>query len=170
MAGDELVNSLLEMIRILNKGIAMERHARDFYAGAARRTESVAGKKMFEWLAAFEVGHKTRLEAKREELLRHPELRGVDIPALGDFDVSEAYTGKDISPGVSDTEVLKIALENEKRAYSFFQKKLTFADDPQLEEMFRQMAGEEEKHMKIIEEQIKHLRLNHIWADLEDLE
>ncbi len=163
----DLKESLIKVVRLLDKGIAMEMHARDFYAAAARKTGSPQGRKLFEWLAQFEVGHKARLEGKRKEILSHPALKGVETKEVGDYDVSEADESVALPSNPTDIDILKIALENERRAYAFYQKKITFSTDALLKEMFNTMAREEERHIKILSDQRKHLEVNRIWGDLQ---
>ncbi len=170
MENEELKQSLINVVRLLEKGISMERHARDFYARAARKTKSEQGKRMFEWLAQFEVGHKARLEAKKQEILNHPALKGAEIPKLGEYEVSETGSSMELSGEPTDTEILKIAIENEKRAYSFFQKKITHTDDELLLGMFETMAREEEKHWKILQDQLNHLQIDHVWGTLDEID
>ncbi len=170
MDSGNIKESLLQVIRMLDKGIAMERNARNFYAAAARKSGSETGRRMFEWLAQFEIGHKARLEARREEILTHPALKGVDIPALGDYEVSETNEAIEMLDSYSDADILAIAIENEKRAYSFYQKKITYSDDLILLQMLETMAGEEDKHIKILTEQLNNIKLNQMWGEMEDLE
>jgi rubrerythrin len=148
----------------------MERNARDFYARAARHSKTKQGKRMFDWLAQFEVGHKTRLESKKQEILQHPALEGVDVPKLDDYQVSEASGTIVLSDDPTDIEILKIAIENEKRAYSFFQKKITFTEDTLLLRMFETMAREEEKHWKILQDQLDRLQMDNIWGTMDEIE
>ena len=170
MATDDIGKTLLKIVRILDKGIIMERNARDFYAGASRRTKNRKAKKMFDWLAQFEVGHKARLEAKRKQILSHKSLKGIKPTAVEEYKVSEADPWVKIPEGISEIEILKLALKNEKKAYSFFQKKITFSEDETLKVFFTQLAEEEEKHCRIIEDQLRHLKMNHIWQDFEEFE
>ncbi len=167
---DNLTDTLVKIIRTLDKGIIMERNARNFYAAAARVTKSDEGRKLFEWLANFEVGHKHRLEAKREEILHHPALEGVEIQALGEYKVSEADWNPNLSDNSSDQEILKLALENEKRAYTFFQKKITIAQDELMKQLFETLAREEEKHMEILNEQLKSITMKDRWVTFEEIE
>jgi len=170
MQSDELRKSLLKIIRLLDKGIAMERHARDFYAAAARKSDTPQGKKMFEWLAQFEAGHKARLEAKRNDFLQHAALEGVSTPELEDYDVSEADASVKLLENATDMDVLKLGIENELRAYAFYEKKYTYATDESLRAMFDTMAREEDKHIRILREQLEHLELNRVWAEMDEVE
>ena len=170
MASDDLRETLLQMVKVLEKGIAMEMNASEFYAAAAKRTDSPQGKMMFEWLSQFEMGHKARLEAKKRDLLAHESLRGVKPPELGVYDVSEAHEPPYLPENPTDVDVLKAAIGNEKKAYAFYQRKLTYSGDPSLKAMFDTMAREEEKHIKILREQLGHLEVNRMWREMENLE
>jgi len=169
MEREELKESLMKVLRLLDKGIAMERHARDFYAKAARTTKSPEGKKLYEWLSRFEVGHKHRLEAKASEIRGHKALEGVDIPPLGEFKVSEAVWPEEFSDQPSDIEILKMAIENEKRAYGFYERKITFSDDALLLEMLETLTREEERHIKILTDQLQSLAHDHIWGAIDEI-
>jgi len=170
MEREELKESLLKVLRLLDKGIAMERNARDFYALAARKTKSPDGKKLYDWLANFEIGHKKRLEAKAKQIMKHKALKGVEVPPLGEFDVSEA-SWKDAFPeNPTDSDILKMAIGNEKRGYSFYQKKITFTEDEVLLRMLQTLAGEEERHIQILTEQLKALKENRIWLTMDEIE
>jgi rubrerythrin len=170
MGSDEVRESLLKIVRLLDKGIAMETHARDFYAAAARRSEAPQGKRMFEWLAQFEAGHKARLEAKRNDFAEHAALAGVRTPVLEDYDVSEADESVKLPENATDMDVLKLGIDNELRAYAFYEKKYTYATDESLRAMLDTMARDEDKHIKILREQLEHLELNRVWAEMDKLE
>jgi len=170
MTSDDVRDSILKVVRTLDKGIIMERNARDFYTRAARIAVNPKAKKLFEWLARFEISHKARLESKKKEFLSHDSLKGIDLPGLDNYEVSEADPWVTIPEDISEIEILKLALVNEKKAYSFFQKKITFAPDPTIKALFGQLAKEEEKHCQIIEDQLKHIKLNNLWGDIEEWE
>jgi rubrerythrin len=170
MVQDDARKSILAMIRVLDKGIAMEHNARGFYLESARACKSRLGKRMLRWLASFEVGHEARLKAKRDELLMHSAMSGVDVETLGRYTVSEASDSRKLPDQASETEILKMAIENEKRAYSFFRRKITLTADPSIEALFAGMALEEERHIKILRDQLDHYKINQLWKDFEEFE
>jgi len=167
MADDDLQKGILDLIKILDKGISMERNAQIFYSNAARATKAPQGKKMYEWLVNFEKNHESNLMAKRKELLQHPAIRGATPPALDVSTISEAIASTDLPPEPSDVDVLRVAIENEKKAYSFYTRKLTHAADEHLKTMFQTMAREEDKHIRILSEMRRRLQIEGIWSDLE---
>jgi rubrerythrin len=170
MSQDELRESLLEMIKTLDKAISMEKHARDFYAEAARKTDSEQGKKMFNWLAQFESGHKARLESKRNDFASHSALAGTELPGLGEYGVSETGGPIKMPEDATDLQILKIAIENEMKAYSYYQRKLTHARDESVKAILKKLAGDEEKHMQILRDQAGHIEVNRMWTEMEELD
>ncbi len=169
MTPDNMKDRILELIKIIDKAIMMEHNAQAFYRTASRNTQSPEGKKMFEWLVGFEANHEAKLQAKRDELLTLPPMEGVAPPPLDeDFLLSEASQGTKLPPKPSDVDVLKLAIEGEQRAYSFYNRKFTHAADDHIKTMFQTMANEEERHIKILSEMRRHLQVEGIWMDLED--
>ena len=170
MAESETRKGILELIKVLDKGISMERNAQIFYGTAARNTKAQQGKRMYDWLVNFERNHETNLMAKRKELLQHPAMQGYPTPLLETSTLSEASQPDDLPPIPSDVDVLKVAIESEQKAYAFYSRKLTHAADEHLRTMFQTMAREEDKHIKILSEMRRRLQIEGIWSDLEAFE
>ena len=170
MADNDLQKGILDLIKVLDKGISMERNAQIFYGTAARNTKAPQGKKMYEWLVNFERNHESNLLAKRKELLQHPAMRSTPVPLLDISTLSEAATPDDLPPEPSDVDVLRVAIDGERKAYAFYNRKLTHAADEHLKTMFQTMAREEDKHIKILSEMRRRLQIDGIWSDLEAFE
>ncbi len=171
MSDDELRKGILELARILDKGIAMEHGAHIYYSMAAQRSPTVEGKKMFQWLADFELNHEDKLRRKKQELLEHPEMKGVSHPPLDkEYTLSEGGESIDLPPEPSETDILRLAIMNEKIAYAFYQRKLTHAADDSLRTMFETFAREEEKHIKILSELRQRLMIDGLWGDVDAFE
>jgi len=170
MTQDDVRESILDIIKTLDKAISMEKHARDFYADAARRTDSEQGKKMFNWLAQFESGHKSRLEAKRNDFTAHSSLKDADVSGPDEYDLSETGGPIKVPENPTDLDILKIGLENEMKAYSYYQRKMTHSADDSVRHLLDTLAKDEEKHMKILRDQIDHLEVNRMWTEMEELD
>lgn len=170
MAEEYTKEILLQLVRALSKAISMEQNAQKFYAEAAERTKSPEGEKMFNWLSQFEEAHERRLTTRKNDLLKHPLLAGESIPDLGTFNVSETKDQQDVAKIKTEIDVLKIALVNEHRAYSFYQKKLTLARDEPTRQLFEDLSRDEDKHMKILDDQLHSLKMNKLYKDLEDFQ
>ncbi len=168
MAEEYTKEILLQLVRALSKAVSMEQNAQKFYAEAAEKTKSPEGEKMFNWLSQFEESHEKRLTTRVNDLLKHPLLAGESIPDLGTFNVSETKD-LDVAKIKTEMDVLKIALENENRAYIFYQKKLTLARDEPTRQLFEDLSRDEEKHMKILDDQLHSLKMNKLYKDFEEL-
>ena len=158
------------MVKVLDKGIMMEHNAREFYLAAARNTKSKDGKILLDWLADFESGHEARLKAKKDDLLKHPVMRGVDLEPLKDYNVSETGGAIHLPIEPTETDIIKVALENEHKAYAFFQKKISFTEDPSIEALFREMAHEEDRHIQILNDQLQSLKIKKLWIDMKEFD
>lgn len=156
----------LNLIRILDNAILMERNASFFYINAAKRVKSDEGKKMFEWLANFESGHEARLISRRRDIFSHPAMEGIPhFPVEDQRGQSEARQTQ-ISDEPSDTEVLMVAIDNEKIAKTYYETEAEKISDKEMVTVFLNMAKDEERHIKILSEQLNHLQVERFWLDL----
>jgi rubrerythrin len=171
MNDEELKEGILELIKTLDKGIRMERNANRFYAAAASNSPTPEGKTIFNWLAEWEAGHAEKLSQKREQLLAHPSMKGVIPPPLDeDYQLSEAGWSVELPPKPSDIDILKMAMINERKAYAFFQRKLTRAAEEGLKTLWDTLAREEEKHIKILGDLRQRLMIDGLWGDIEAIQ
>jgi rubrerythrin len=158
--------TLLKLVRVIDKAIGMERNAQIFYRNAAQKVESVEGKKMFQWLASFESGHEARLMIRRKELFAHPSMEAIPQYAIDEVaELSEARP-IELPESPSDIDVLMIGIQNEVTAQSYYQLKAQYMSDDSLKNTFERMAQEEERHVRILSEQLKHLQVEEFWLDL----
>jgi rubrerythrin len=165
MQPENELDTILHLIRVIDKAIMSERNAVAFYRHAARKVESVEGKKMFEWLAAFEAGHESRLLTGRKDLFADPAMDGYQhFPVEDDHTAAEIHSAL-ISPEISEQQILMIALENEHEAAIFYQTSADTSPNPVIKHTFERMAREEERHIRILSEQIKHLEVERFWMD-----
>ena len=133
--------------------IVIEREAAERYSEFAERMADLgndAVAELFDRLAGFEAEH-------LETLLRRTD--GVELPAP----VAGAYKWLDTgAPETAARELifrlmtprhaLEIALAAEKRAQVFFETVLTTAGDPALRALAKEMAGEEQEHVRMVEQ------------------
>jgi len=168
---DELRNAILELIKVIDKAISMEHNAHIYYSMWSQKSPSAEGRKMFQWLASFEANHEDNLRRKREELLNHKAMKGISPPPMDEeYNISEAGRSGGLPPEPSETDVLKLAILNERKAYAFYQRKLTHAADDGLKTMFETFAKEEEKHIRILSEMRQRLQTDGLWGDIDAFE
>jgi rubrerythrin len=133
--------------------IVIEREAAERYSEFAERMADLgndAVAELFDRLAGFEAEH-------LESLLRRTD--GVELPAP----VAGAYKWLDAgAPETAARELifrlmtprhaLEIALAAEKRAQAFFEHVLVTAGDPALRALAKEMATEEQEHVRLVEQ------------------
>jgi len=137
--------------------IAIEREAAERYSEFAERmadlgNEAVA--ELFGRLAGFEAEH-------LETLLRRTDGVEVPEPAPAEYRWLDAA-----APETAARELLfrlmtphlalEIALAAEKRAQAFFEHVLMTAADPALRALAKEMAAEEQEHVRIVEQLLAH--------------
>ena len=59
-----------------------------------------------------------------------------------------------INENTTPIDALKIALEEEKKAYALYKRAAEIVTDQSAKKMFEHLAEEETKHIKLIEEEI----------------
>ena len=165
MEDAELREEIQKLIKVVDKAVMMERNAQIFYLQAARRVNAVEGKKMFEWLAQFEANHESRLMARRKDLFSHPTMAGVTTYPVEEGSLSEAKP-VNVPAEPSDTEVLMIAIENEQIAKAYYEAEAEHSVDEELKITLKRMAADEDRHTKILSEQLKHIQVDRFWMDL----
>jgi len=105
---------------------------------------------LFRKLEKYEAQHASEIDSR---------AAGMDLPALDpwDFKWGDAEAPELIDPLsmhylISPQMVLSQALEAERRAFDFFDALARAAKDAAIADMARRFAGEEQEHMRMIEE------------------
>jgi rubrerythrin len=132
--------------------IAIEREAAGRYAEFAERMGDLGNDalaELFDRLAGFEAEH-------LETLLRRTD--GVALPPMStreyqwlDAAAPETAARELIFRLMTPRHALEIALAGEKRAQAFFEGVLMSADDPALRALAKEMAAEEQEHVRMVE-------------------
>jgi len=160
----------VELMKVIDKAIAMERNTRSFYLNASGHVDSVEGKKVLRWLADFEKSHESRLKSRREMILADPVLAGIKIESSKiSTELSEAGLDPEIEEGLTDTEIVVRAMEFEKKAGDFYSRKASFAPEGPIRDLFLDLHKEEERHLKILEGQHQHLSVKRMWNNLDSI-
>ena len=133
--------------------IAIEREAAERYSEFAERmadlgNEAVA--ELFDRLAGFEAEHLATL-------LRRSEGVALPVPAAGEFRWADAAAPETAARELvfrlmTPRHALEIALAAEKRAQAFFEHVLVTAGDPALRALAKEMAAEEQEHVRLVEQ------------------
>jgi rubrerythrin len=137
--------------------IAIEQEAAERYAEFAERMADLgndAVAELFDRLAGFEAEH---LEALR----RRTAGVSLPVPPLAEYRWLDAAAPETAARELvyrlmTPRQALQIALSAERRAQAFFEQVMTTADDPALRALAREMAAEEQEHVRIVERLLGH--------------
>jgi len=133
--------------------IAIEREAAERYSEFARHmadlgNEAVA--ELFGRLAGFEAEHLDTL-LRRTDGVALPEPAAAGYRWL-DAGAPETAARELVFRLMTPRHALEIALAAEKRAQAFFEHVLMTAEDPALRGLAKEMAAEEQEHVRIVEQ------------------
>lgn len=136
---------------LLMAAMRAEAEAKKFYADAASKAGSQAGRGLFTELADFEQGHYDRLQ-------KIIEARGqgmkIDVPSAAQSMATKAEVEGEFEPNKDEViKVLTIGIEAEKKAQDKYLEIARMFDDPSSKAIFTALADEERKHQNILENQ-----------------
>ena len=135
---------------LLMDAMNAEAKAREFYADAAQKAASGAGKNLFNELADFEQGHYDRLKTFIEA--RQKGIK-IEAPPRHEMPAKSEVEG-DFEPNKDEiSRVLTIGIEAEKKAQAKYLEIAQMFDDAESKNIFNNMAEEERKHQNILEDQ-----------------
>ncbi len=147
----------------LAEAVKFESEGRDFYLRAADRSRDPLARAVFSALAEDEKEHIRRVREIYEELKSRPGwpeavamvarksgVRGVFEEAVGRLPAD--------APGDADAvSALKAAAEMERKGLGFYRDRLAKATCDAEAEFYRRLVGEEELHLRTIEEVLERL-------------
>lgn len=136
---------------LLMAAMNAEAEAKKFYADAAAKAGSRAGRDLFTELAEFEQGHYDRLRRIIEARAKGLKL---DAPATAQDLAGKAEVEGEFEPNKDEiTKVLTIGIEAEKKAQAKYLEIARMFDDEPSKAIFTALAEEERKHQNILENQ-----------------
>ncbi len=152
-------------MNVFEFAMQMEKDGEAFYREIAKKTKDAGLKKIFTTLADEEVVHyetfkklyeKTSAKAVESNILDKAKNIFVEIKAAGGINISEE------TPQI---EAYKKALEAEKDAYSFYEKKAEDVSDPDEKKILLTFAREERRHYRLIENVIEFVSRPEEWLE-----
>jgi rubrerythrin len=162
--GKEMPWSGREDMKAVRVAMEAEKDAYQAYSKAAKMTKNPRGKDMFQQLSEFEMNHYQRLKS----LLKSLEEKGEWILYEG---TSLKHKKIPLKPGkpqgqdqLTDLDALKIAIREEKKAQNYYRSMAELTRDPRGKDMYKQLAGEEELHEKLLNDQYYSLHNTGYWS------
>ncbi len=141
---------------LLVEAMNSEIEAETFYAKAAGKAQSEAGKKLFSELASFEHNHlervKTIIESRNKGTkmdipVAHPELPEIKPELEGEFEPNKDEI----------VELLTLGIKAEQEAQHRYKEIAEQLDDPEGKELFSSLAEDERRHHALLEAQYYHM-------------
>ena len=141
---------------LLNAAMNAEGKAQAFYMDASNKAQSQAGKKLFKELADFEGRHYERVKGIIDMRNQGNALEKAIAPDLMP-DVKSEIEGE-VEPNKDEiVDVLNIAIAAEKDAQSKYREIADIIEEPDGKAIFMNLAEEENKHQRILEDQFYHM-------------
>jgi len=153
---DDLKTEEMDM-DILDKAIEFEYKGHEFFKEKAAQAKTPAVKQILENLAQDEIEHAKFLEGLKSGETRtfNPSTSMRNIKSiLEESKVNEINFLED-EPDV--LEVLNAALELEARAANLYSKEALATQDPEIQDLLKQLEFEENSHHALIQNLIKYL-------------
>jgi rubrerythrin len=143
-------------VEILNKAIAFEEEGMRFFGERSQNASTRMERNVFRSLAKDEAGHKAYLIQLRDDL-----LRSNDIDSLQDdhhshraprqiFEEALASVDDPQSAEPEELEILRGAMEVEKRGFAMYSEAAHKVDSAKARELFLDLAAQEQNHHQLL--------------------
>lgn len=131
-----------------------EEEARYYYSKAAKYTDNLNIKELFERLAKEEENHKKVLEELKIDEISQ-KVEGITLPKIksDDIKVSMKY-----SPKMNPQELLEFAIEEEKKAFYLYTEMEEISESKKVKDLFRFLAMQEAYHKAKLEDELENLK------------
>jgi rubrerythrin len=153
-----------ETVKAVTLAVKREKEAYLFYTAAAQRTSSERGRDMFNQLAAFELNH----YKKMIHLYHSLKKSGRWVPYGGQEDIKASRHIREHQghkeADQDDIDALTMAIKKEEDAEALYRRMAEMTEDPTGKEMLERLAGEEEVHRRILNDQFYSLSNRGLWV------
>ena len=150
----------------IRDAIILEINGRKFFNHAAEVTHHPKGKKMFQHLAEEEVKHLEIFSKMFNEILGGSDWKKELIPddVSGEAPLVEKLKeSMKNEEGKGDVEALRIGMELERNAITFFQEAAAATDDPVAKKIFLEISEEEKFHFDLLQAQYDSVTGSGFW-------
>jgi len=151
-------------MNIFEFAMQKERDAENFYRDLAGKAKSPGLRKIFNMLADAEIRH--------FEVVRHMQESAPDVPPATILDDAvatfrEMRRNKDYDVGYEErqVEVYEKARAMEKESCDFYTQQAEETDDETSAEIFRQLAGQESMHYRLVDHLAEFVIRPRLWFE-----
>lgn len=161
-----------DILKVLQLAISLEKNGLFNYLQYARRCSTKSGKNKLITLALDECEHINILEKTAKTFTESNSfifipLKESEVPKLIPNLKSQ---GKNIESGekanITDSEILELAIEHEKKGLSFYQEKANETQNPELKKMYERLNYEEKKHLELLEAELDYINNSGFWMGI----
>ena len=131
---------------IIDFAIQKEQEAIDMYSMAAEMVRRSNVREMFMSLARQEEGHKRRLLE-----LQAGEDSFAHVEKMPDLKIADYSDSAEISPNMDYQDVLTVAMKREEKAYNLYSMLASNTTEPEVKNLFQNLAHEETRHKLALE-------------------
>jgi rubrerythrin len=141
----------------LDLAISIEEEAQERYdhfvrqVGGGRYAGDAAD--MFRTMAGYEARHREELARRRRELFGDAPPT-VTADQLDDVEAPDRGRPRVFMSG---RQAMEVALSSEEKAWEFFDGALGSVSDPSVRELFEELRGEEENHIRMVRQRLEKL-------------
>ncbi len=147
----------------LKKALQLEHDGMAFYAASMEKSTSEIGRQMFDYLRRSEQGHIKRITDIYQALEQSgnwPEIDNSKAEAEAEqqrktiFSAALERIQQQQSLETDDLDALKQAADFERTGEQFYTERASSATDPFEQAFYQQLAQEEDRHLRAIEDSI----------------
>ena len=153
-----------EDVEAIKVAMEAEKNAYQNYSKAAKKTKNPKGRDMLQQLSEFEMNHYQKLK----DLLKSLQEKGEWILYEGTTLKRKKIPLNAQKPKgqeqLSDMDALKIAIREEKKAQTYYRSMADLTKDPRGRDMYKRLAGEEDLHEKLLNDQYYSLHNTGSWS------
>lgn len=155
-------------MNVFEFAMQMEKEGEAFYREIAAKTKNPGLQKIFATLADEEVVHYNIFKQLFEKMPSETSEANVLDKAKSIFEEMKAAGSFNITEETPQTDAYKKAMDAEKEAYTFYEKKAEEADDEGEKKILLTFAREERRHYRLLENVLEFVSRPDSWmADAE---
>jgi len=160
------------ILEILKKAMESEKDGYEFYIHASEITSNPKGKAMFKYLAKDETEHFNTLEGAYNRLDCNSE-KGSNAARHKKENIKGFVIARELKRKLEadrgDLKVLSIAMEIEEDAQKFYAKSAVKAKQPDVRDMFLNLADMEKNHYKLLKYEYDSITHSGFWCDFPEI-
>jgi len=153
-----------EDLKAIRVAIEAEKEAFQAYSKAAKRTKNPKGRAMFQQLSEFEMNHYQKLTGLLKSLQEKEEWILYGGTSLKKKTIPLKMEKPKGNEQLTDMDVLKIAIREEKKALAYYRSMVELTRDPRGKDMYKRLADEETLHEKLLNDQYYSLHNTGLWS------